>query len=69
MKVHDDSDASLQPIESNSEDSSGESQDKDENIEFDSNESVENDGIEDDTKTNSYDEPQLAPEALFLIGC
>ena len=37
-------------------------------LEFDSDESVENDGIEDDTRTNSYDEPQLAPEALFLIG-
>ena len=29
---------------------------------------VENDGVEDDTRPNSYDEPQLAPEALFLIG-
>ena len=50
------------------EDSSGESQDEDENIEFDTDESVENDGVEDDTRTNSYDEPQLSPEALFLIG-
>ena len=47
--IHDDSDASLQPVESNSEDSSGESQDKVENIEFDSDESVENNGVEDDT--------------------
>ena len=66
--IHDDSDAPLQPVESNSEDSSGQNKDEDENIEFDSDESVENDGVEDDTRTNSYDEPQLAAEALFLIG-
>ena len=66
--IHDDSDAPLQPVESNSEDSSGQNKDEDENIEFDSDESVENDGVEDNTRTNSYDEPQLAPEALFLIG-
>ncbi|PFX11992.1 hypothetical protein AWC38_SpisGene24119 [Stylophora pistillata] len=65
--IHDDSKAPLQPVESNSEDSSGESEDEDENIEFDSDESVENDGSEDDTRTKSYDEPQLAPEALFLV--
>ena len=66
--IHDDSDAPLQPVESNSEDSSGESQDEDDNIEFDYDESVENDGVKDDTRTSSYDEPQLAPEARFLIG-
>ena len=66
--IHDDSDVPLQPVESNSEDNSGESQDEDENIEFDSDESVENDGVVGDTRTHSYDEPQLAPEALFLIG-
>ena len=37
--IHDDSDAPLKPVESNSEDRSGESQDEDENIEFDSDES------------------------------
>ena len=47
----------FQPVESNSEDSCGKSHDEDENIEFDSDESVENDGVEDDTRTNSYDEP------------
>ena len=26
-------------------------------LEFDSDKSVENDGVEDDTRTNSYDEP------------
>ena len=59
--IHDDSDAPLQPVEPNSR----ESQDEDENIEFDSDESVENDGVEDDTRTTSYDEPQLAPDAFF----
>ena len=67
--IHNDSDAPLQPVESHSEDSSGQNKDEDENIEFDSDQSAENDAVEDDTRTNSYDEPQLAPDALFLIGC
>ena len=43
--IHDDSDAPLKPVESNSEDRSGESQDEGENIGFDSDESIENDGV------------------------
>ena len=66
--IHHDSDAPPQPVESNSENSSGESQDEDENIEFDSDESVENESVEDETRLQSYAEPQLASEALFLVG-
>ena len=37
--------------------SSGESQDEDENIEFDSDESIETGGVEDETRLHSYDDP------------
>ena len=43
--IHHDSDAPPQPVESNSENSTGESQDKDKNIEYDSDESIENGGM------------------------
>ena len=48
--------------------SSGESEDEDENTEFDSDESIETGGVEDETRLHSYDNPQLASEALFLVG-
>ena len=63
--IHDVSDALPQPFEPNSD----ESQDEDQQIEFDSDGSTDSDGVEEQTRLNSHDEPQLASEALFLVGC
>ena len=53
------------PVESNYEDSN-ESEDEDDDIEFVSDESDVNDGIEDEARLHSFDELQLPSEALFL---
>ena len=63
-ETHDNSDAPLQHAAPSTGDIDAEGQDKDSDIEYDLDESVENDV----TSTVSYDEPQLASEALFLIG-
>ena len=63
-ETHDNSDVPLQHAVPSTEDIDAESQDQDSDIEYDSDESVENDV----TSTVGYDEPQLASEALFLIG-
>ena len=38
-------------------------------VEFDSDKSVKNDGVDDETKLHSYDELQLASPVLLLVGC
>ena len=63
-ETHDNSDAPLQHAAPSTGDIDAEGQDKDSDIEYDLDESVENDV----TSTVSYDEPQLASDALFLIG-
>ena len=40
--------------------------DEDDDIEFHSDESDGNDGVEDEARSHSYDEPQLASKALFF---
>ena len=42
------------------------SEDEDDDIEFHSDESHRNDGVEDEARFHSYDEPQLASKALFF---
>lgn len=37
-------------------------------IEFDSDESDRNDGVEDEARFHSSNEPHLTSEALFLVG-
>ena len=65
--IHDEPDAPPQPVESNYE-NSNESEGEDDDIEFDSDESDENVGVEDKARFHSYDEQQLASEALFIVG-
>lgn len=47
---------------------SNESEDEDDDIEFVSDESDVNDGVEDEARLHSFDELQLPSEALFLVG-
>ena len=55
----------LQHVESKYEDSADdETEHEDDHIGFHSDESDENDGVEDETRFHSHDEPQLASEAL-----
>ena len=42
------------------------SEDEDDDVEFHSDESDSNDGVEDEARFHSYDEPQLASKALFF---
>lgn len=69
--IHDKSDGSPspQPVESNYEDSN-ESEDEDDDIEFVSDESDVNDGVEDEARLHrqGFDELQLPSQALFLDG-
>ena len=67
--IHDKPDGfpSPQPVESNYEDSNA-SEDEDDDIEFVSDESDVNDGVEDEARLHSFDELQLPSEALFLVG-
>ena len=53
--IHDVSDALPQPVEPNSD----ESQDEDQQIEFDSDGSTDSDGMEEQTRLNSHDEPHF----------
>ena len=67
--IHDEPDGSPspQPVESNYEDSN-ESEDEDDDIEFVSDETDVNDGVENEARLHSFDEVQLPSEALFLVG-
>ena len=65
--IHDEPDAPPQPVESNYE-HSNESEDEYDDIEFDPDETDENVGVEDEAWFHSYDEEQLAFEALFIVG-
>ena len=65
--IHDKPNALPQAVESKCEDSD-ESKDEDEDVEFDWEESDGNDDVEDEASIRSYEEPQLASEAIFLVG-
>lgn len=65
--IHNDSDTQLQSAEPNCEESGGSNQEEGEDLEFDSDENIEVDDVDDVTRTDSNNVPQLASEALFLI--
>ena len=66
--IHDEPDGSPSSQRVEYYEDSNESEDEDDDIEFVSDESDVNDGVEDEVRLHSFDELQLPSEALFLVG-